>query len=121
MRPTAAGMMTLSENSLSSTFSMDGSVRTGNSAQSLFFVPDNLAIKVASILNFHLHSFMGVQCPMSGDFHGAGIRGGAHFEVPIEAEASLNSGKARLTVKIPEEFLQRQASLLIFLRLFIKK
>lgn len=107
MRPTAAGMMTLSENSLSAAFSVDGSVRTGNSAQSLFFVPDNFAVKVSSVLNVHLHSFVGVQCPFSGDFHGAGIRGGAHLEAPFEVEASLNNGKARLTIKIPDEFLQR--------------
>jgi len=114
VQPTAAGMMTVSENTLSATFSMDGSIRTGNTARSLFFVPDNYALKLVPYINIHLHSFVGVQCPFGGDLYGAGIRGGSHFEAPIETEASLNNGKARFTIKIPDEHLLKNVNLEYF-------
>jgi Domain of unknown function (DUF1943) len=102
-QPTAAGFLRMRQTVMPVVFSVKGFIQAEKPLDVSLPIPTKVTIKLMPVFNAKVHSHMGVVCPFTKSFIGAGIDAAVHLTTPIEAKVEIDHmDEVRVQVKTPD-------------------
>ena len=87
--PNIAGFLLSNEKQMSLVYSIKGNFKGENPLNETLSIPNKISTTLTPIINAKIHSHLGVICPFSKQFLGAGVDASVHLSLLFEAELEV--------------------------------
>ena len=102
-QPTSAGFLRMRQTVMPVVFSAKGFFEGEKPFDARLPIPTKVSAKLMPVLNTKVHSHMGVVCPFTNSFVGAGIDASLHLSTPVQMKVEVDDmDHVSVEIKTPE-------------------